>query len=299
VQPEVRSAGLIEGPARDPVDQVGHPKTITHHTISPEPPPLAERLRELFASRDLFLLLIGRELQVRYKQTALGVVWVILQPLVPAVIIAVVFGTFARLPSAGAPYLLFALCGLVLYGLLSAAISRAGSSLIRDGQLIAKIYFPRALLPLASGTAGLIDFVVGLALLLVLMFAFGVPLTPAVIAVPFIVAFTLALALAVGSAVAALSAHYRDFGHLVPFALQLLLYGSPVAYSLEILPPSIANVVALNPFVPLVEAFRWALLGTPPPTLAQILLGTTAGVIVVIVSILIFSRASRDLADVI
>jgi lipopolysaccharide transport system permease protein len=194
---------------------------------------------------------------------------------------------------------LFALSGLVLYGLLSAAISRGGSSLIRDGQLIAKIYFPRALLPLASGSAGIVDFAVGLAVVLVLIVGFGLPLTPGILLVPIIAALTLGLALSLGAAVAALSAHYRDFGHLVPFVLQLLLYGSPIAYSLEILPPSLANVVALNPLVPLVLAFRWALLGTIAPTLPQILIGSASGIVLSLIGILIFSRASRDLADVI
>ena len=273
--------------------------TLVRHTISPQPPPLGERLRELSQSRDLYVLLVGRELQVRYKQTALGVIWVLLQPLVPAIIFAVVFGAFARLPSAGAPYLLFALSGLVIYGLFSSAVSRAGASLIRDGQLITKIYFPRAVLPLASGSAGLVDFLVGFAVVLALMAAFGYWPTAAFLAIPLIIALTLALALALGLAVAALSAHYRDFGHLVPFVLQLLLYGSPVAYSMEILPSSLANVYALNPLVPLIEAFRWSLLGTPPPTVDQIVLGSASGLVMVVVGILVFSRASRDMADVI
>lgn len=272
---------------------------LVHHRISPEPPPLGEQLRELLGARDLYTILLNRELQVRYKQTALGVVWVLLQPLVPAIIFAVVFGTFARLPSAGAPYLLFALSGLVLYGLFSGAVGRAGNSLIRDGGLITKIYFPRAVLPLASGSAAIVDFLVGLAVILILMGALGQALSVTVLAIPLIVVLTLALALGLGMGVSALSAHYRDFGHAVPFVLQLLLYGSPVAYSMEILPPSLTNWYALNPLVPLIEAFRWSLLGTPAPTAGQILLGSVSGLVMVIAGILIFSRASRDMADVI
>jgi len=245
------------------------------------------------------MILLGRELRVRYKQTALGVVWVLLQPLVPAIIFAVVFGSFARLPSAGAPYLLFALSGLVLYGLFSTAVSRAGTSLVRDGGLISKVYFPRVVLPLASGSAGVVDFLVGLAVILVLMVALGQALTVAVIAIPLIVGLTLTLALGLGIAISALSANYRDFGYVVPFVLQLLLYGSPVAYSMEILPSSFANAYALNPLVPLIEAFRWALLGTPAPTAGQILLGSVSGAVMIVAGILVFSRATRDIADVI
>lgn len=249
--------------------------------------------------RDLFRILFERELKVRYKQTALGVIWVVLQPLVPAVIFAVVFGRFARLPSAGSPYFLFALCGLVVYGLFSGAVGRAGSSLVRDGQLITKIYFPRAVLPVASGAAAIVDFLVGFLLILVLMVASGRMPGLTIIAVPLVVVATLGLALGLGLAVAALSAHYRDFGHVVPFVLQLLLYGSPVVYSMELLPASFANVYALNPLVPLIEGFRWCLLGTPAPTVDQIVLGTVSGLAMVAAGILIFSRASRDIADVI
>jgi lipopolysaccharide transport system permease protein len=272
---------------------------LAHHRISPQPSPLGERLRELFGARDLFMILLGRELRVRYKQTALGIVWIVLQPLVPAIILAIVFGSFARLPSADAPYLLFALSGLVLYGLFSSSVSRAGNSLVRDGGLISKIYFPRALLPLASGSAGIVDFLVGLAVILVLMVALGYFPTVAVAAVPLIVALTLALALGLGMAVAALSAHYRDFGIAVPFVLQLLLYASPVVYSMEILPETLAKLLALNPLVPLLEAFRWSLLGTPAPTTDQILLGSASGLVLVSAGLLVFSRASRDMADVI
>jgi lipopolysaccharide transport system permease protein len=273
--------------------------SLAHHRISPEPAPIRERIGELLGARDLFMILLGRELRVRYKQTALGVVWVLLQPLVPAIIFAVVFGSFARLPSAGAPYLLFALSGLVLYGLFSTAVSRAGTSLVRDGGLISKVYFPRVVLPLASGSAGVVDFLVGLAVILVLMVALGQALTVAVIAIPLIVGLTLTLALGLGIAISALSANYRDFGYVVPFVLQLLLYGSPVAYSMEILPSSFANAYALNPLVPLIEAFRWALLGTPAPTAGQILLGSVSGAVMIVAGILVFSRATRDIADVI
>jgi len=298
VPPDLTSGQAIEMP-RESDPSAERPALLAHHTISPNAPPIAEQVRELTRSRDLFLLLVRRELQVRYKQTALGIVWVVLQPLVPALILTLVFGTFARLPSNGAPYLLFALSGFVLYGLVAGGISRAGSSLVRDGQLIAKVYFPRALLPLAGGAAALVDFFVGFVVLGVMIVGFGQPLTPALLVLPIIASLTLAFALGVGLAVAALSAHYRDFGHIVPFGLQLLLYASPIAYSLEILPRSFSDIVALNPLVPLVEAFRWALLGTPPPSAIHIALGSIVGILLATAGVFVYTRASRDLADVI
>jgi lipopolysaccharide transport system permease protein len=278
---------------------IERPVGLVRHRISPEPPPLAERLRELLGSRDLFVLLLGRELRVRYKQTALGVIWVLLQPLVPALIFAGVFGTFARLPSAGAPYLLFALSGLVIFGLFSSAASRASGSFIRDAQLVTKVYFPRAILPLASGSAAIVDFAVGLAVLAVLVVVFGIGLTPAVLAIPLIAASVITLGLAFGLAVSALSAHYRDFALTVPFVLQVTLYASPVVYSSELVPTTLRPIYGLNPLVAPVEAFRWALLGTPPPTLEQIAPALVIGSVAVAIALLVFARVSRDLSDVI
>ena len=271
---------------------------MIHHRISSEPPPISERIEELLAAWDLGVILCLRELRIRYKQTALGVAWVLLQPLVPALILAAVFGSFARLPSGGAPYLLFALSGLTLYGLVSGVVTRAGTSLVRDGGLISKVYFPRSVLPLASGLAVFVDFSVGLAVVLGLMVALGQALTFNLVILPIVVTLTMVLSLAIGLAVAALTARFRDVGHAVPFAMQLLLYGSPVVYSMEVLPSSLVDWFALNPFVPLIESFRWSLLGTPAPTLARILIGLVTGIVITGSGIYVFSRASRNLADV-
>jgi lipopolysaccharide transport system permease protein len=275
------------------------PHGAAHYRISASPPALAARLTELWRSRDLFLLLIGREIRVRYRQTILGVAWVILQPLVPALIVAVVLGTFARLPSSGTPYVLFALAGFVVFGIFAGALTRASGSFIRDGQLVTRIYFPRSLLPLSSGSVALVDFAVALAVLVVLIVALGQPLPVSIVLAPVIAILGLGLGLAVGMAVAAVSAHYRDAAIAVPFAVQLLLYASPVVYSTELVPESIRPVVALNPLVPLVDAFRAAALGTPWPPAGEVLGGGIVGVIVVAVALLVFARASRDLADVV
>jgi len=270
-----------------------------HRRISPQPPSLTEQVGELLASRDLFGLLFKRELQVRYKQTALGAIWVAIQPLVPALIFAVVFGTFARLPSSGVAYLLFALSGLVIFGLFSNAVSRAGSSFIRDGQLVTKVYFPRSILPLASGSAATVDFLVGLAVVVALMLALGVLPSGVIIVVPLMATFALAIGLGLGMAIAALSARYRDFALAVPFILQVLLYASPVVYSAELVPESWRAVYSLNPLVAIIEGFRWALLGTPAPSPGEVLTALVTGSLIVAAGILVFSRASRDLTDVI
>jgi lipopolysaccharide transport system permease protein len=257
------------------------------------------RLRELLAGRDLFLLLFGRELRVRYRQSALGIAWVVLQPLLPAVIFATVLGTFARLPSAGVSYLLFALAGLVVFGLFSGAASRSAASFVRDSSLLTKVYFPRSILPLAAGSAAVVDFFVALALLLVLSIAGGVQLGAALISIPVIAAAALGLGLAFGLAVAAMSARFRDFLIAMPFALQIALYASPALYSSELVPADFRVAYALNPLVAIVEAFRWAVLGTAPPSVTTIAAGALAGAVLTVMGLAVFDRAARDVSDVI
>lgn len=269
------------------------------HRVSADPGSVWSGIAELNGARDLFVLLLKRELQVRYKQTALGVIWVVLQPLVPAVILSIVFGTFARLPSAGLPYILFALSGLIVYGLFAGIVSRAGGSLLRDSHLITRVYFPRVVLPLAAGSAALVDFIIGFALLAVLMLAMGQPLAVSVVTAPVMVLLTCGVAFGMGIGLAALTAYFRDFHHAIPFLLQFLLYASPVLYSLEILPPSVRSILAINPLVSLIEGFRWALFGTAPPEVSIVLLGLSAGLAMIIAGLSVFWRAQRDMADVI
>lgn len=274
------------------------PGSSPHYRITPDAPSIGEQVREILGAGDLFRMLFARELRVRYKQTALGVVWVVLQPLVPALIFALVFGAFARLPSGGTPYFLFALSGLVIFGLFANAASRAGTAFIRDGQLVSKVYFPRALLPLASGSAAIVDFAVGVIAILVLMLATGHLPSIAVVAVPVITFAALALGLALGLAISALSAHYRDFAIAVPFALQVLLYASPVVYSAELVPAEFRPLYGLNPMVAITEGFRSVLLGTSAPGTAEVAMAAAIGALAIVIGVVVFSRVSRDLTDI-
>src|SRR2546423_3508575 len=268
------------------------------HRVSEEPASLLEQLRELAAAGDLFQMLLAREIRVRYRQTALGVAWVILQPLVPALIFAAVFGSFARLPSEGMPYFLFALAGLVIFSLFSNAASRAGNAFLRDGQLVSKAYFPRALLPLAAGSGAVVDFAVGLSLVVVLSIATGHATPGMIIAVPIVASVALALGLAFGLAVSALGARYRDFVIAMPFVLQVALYASPIVYSSELVPADLRVAYGLNPLVGLTETFRASVLGAAPPLGSDIALGAAVSGLVVLIGIAVFNRAARDLSDV-
>jgi lipopolysaccharide transport system permease protein len=286
-------------PAEQPAIDGAEPAPLAHHVISAAPAPLGDRIGEVWRSRDLFGLLFVRELRVRYRQTFLGVAWVVLQPLVPALIVAIVLGAFARLPSSGTPYVVFALAGFVVFGAFAGALLRAAASFLRDGQLVTRVYFPRSVLPLASGSVAAADFIVGFAVLIALALALGHVPPATIVLAPLIAAVALVLGLAVGMAVAAVTAHYRDAAIAVPFAVQLLLYASPVVYSTELVPPSLRRVVALNPLVGLVDAFRAATLGTPWPPTQELVAGGLVGIGTVLIALGIFDRASRDLADVV
>jgi len=269
------------------------------HRITSTPPSILTQAREIASAKDLFRLLFEREIQVRYKQTALGVAWVILQPLVPALIFAAVLGSFARLPSAGTPYLLFALAGLVVFGLVSNTASRAGLAFLRDGALVSKVYFPRAILPLAVGSAALVDFIVGMAVLLLLVLGAGTALTIAGLVIPLVAVASLVLGLSLGLMLSALSAHFRDFAIAIPFGFQVLLYASPVLYSAELVPENVRTLYALNPMVAITETFQWALLGAPVPPVTDLALGSLVGATICAISMAIFHRASQDIPDVI
>ena len=268
------------------------------HRIAPEPASLAAGIREVAGSGDLFWMLVAREIRTRYRQTALGVAWVVLQPLAPALIFAAVFGSFARLPSGGVPYFLFALSGLIVFGMFSNAVSRASGTFLRDSQLISKVYFPRVLLPVAAGIASAFDFIVGFVLVVVLMVGAGIVPSMTLLIAPLIALEALVLGLALGTMLAALSAHFRDFTIAVPFALQVGLYASPVLYSSELVPSDLRILYAMNPMASITEAFRASLLGSTAPSVGELAVAVAVGLGVVVASVMIYRRAARDLTDV-
>ncbi len=278
----------VERPARRPVV-----------IIQPTRGWAALNLRELWQYRDLLLILAGRDVKLRYKQTALGITWVILQPLVAAVIFAVIFGRFAQLPSDGVPYLLFVFCSLLPWNYFAGALSRAGNSLITDARLISKVYFPRLLIPLSSTGAVLIDFAVSLSVLLVLMSLYRYPPTWRVVAVPFFLLLTTLLATGVSLWLSALNVKYRDFSYAMPFLIQAWLYATPVAYASSIVPEHWRGLYALNPAVGFIEGFRWSLLGRSALTTGMVATTTIIALLVFVGGAYFFRRTERGFADVV
>jgi len=255
--------------------------------------------KELFEYRDLLYFLSLRELKLRYKQTSLGLAWVVLQPLAQAIIFAVLFGNFGRLPSNGQPYVLMVFTGLIPWGLFSNTIGRAGGSLVANSNLLSKIYFPRLIIPLASVGSVLLDSLVSVAALVLLMILFSMGVGWHVLAAPVFLLASLAMGLGVTLVVASLNVYFRDFGFAVPFVLQAWIYLTPVVYSTELIPEKWRFLYALNPTVGLVEGFRWSMLGGTSLSL-EMLVSMSVGLIVsLVVGMAIFQNIERGFADII
>ena len=255
-------------------------------------------LRELWRFRELVYFLALRDVKVRYKQTALGVAWVLLQPLLAMGIFSIVFGS-RGLTTNGVPYPLFVVSGLVPWFYFSNATSGASGSVVGNTQLISKVYFPRLAIPLGAILAYLIDLSIGLLLELVLLIAFGVGLSWQLLAVPFLVLLMLLTALSVSVWLSALDVQYRDVRYAVPFFIQVWLFATPVIYSAGDVPERWRPLLALNPMTGVIEAFRWAFLGSGDPPLTGIV--TSALIVLVLLStgLLYFRRMERTFADVI
>ena len=253
---------------------------------------------ELWAYRELLYFLIWRDVKVRYKQTVIGAAWAIVQPLMTMVVFSVIFGAFAQIPSDGVPYPVFAFAALLPWQLFANAMSNAGNSLVGSQNLITKVYFPRLLVPLAAVLGGMVDFGIAFVILLALMAGFGVAPTAAIVTLPLFVLLALATALAVGLWLSALNVQYRDVRYTIPFLTQLWMYATPVVYPSSIVPEPWRALLGLNPLAGVVEGFRWALLGTPPP-------GPLLWVSVVTVSIALvgglvyFQRMESSFADLV
>lgn len=254
---------------------------------------------ELWSYRDLLWLLAGRDVKLRYKQTVLGVIWVVLQPVVAALIFAVIFGRFAKLPSDGFPYPLFVFTGMLPWNYFAGTLQRAGNSLLTDARLISKVYFPRLLIPLASTSAVLIDFLVTLVVLLGLLFYYQVMPDWRLITLPFFLLITSLAAIGVSLWLSALNVRYRDFVYALPFLIQLWMYASPVAYSTSIIPEKWRWLYSFNPAVGFIEGFRWSLLGQSTLTLLMVVLSSIVSVLLFVSGVYYFRRVERSFADVI
>ena len=255
-------------------------------------------LRELWAYRDLALILALRDLQLRYRQTLLGVAWVVLQPLTAMLIFALVFGRLAKLPSDGVPYTSFALAGLTVWTFVSTAVTAAATSLTEDRDLVTKVYFPRMLAPVAAVLAATIELLITL-LLLIPVFAFDHVMPPLqVLTLPFWIVGAILLAIAIGLWLAAANVLYRDVRYILGFLLQAWMWISPVAFSSSLVPDRWKWVYNLNPAAGLIDGMRWALLDSPSPG-PQLAVSVASLLVILVSGAAWFRVAERVFADTI
>lgn len=267
--------------------------------LAPRPGWRAVDLGELWHFRELVWFLALREVKVRYKQTALGVAWAVLQPLLTMGVFSVFFGRLAGIPSEGVPYPVFSLCALLPWQFFAATLSGAANSLVQNQNLITKVYFPRIAIPLAAAGTALVDLAVAFVLLLGLMAWYGVRPGGAVVLLPAFLGLAAAAALAAGLWLAALNVRYRDVRYTVPFLVQIWLLATPVAYPASLVPERWRWAYGLNPMAGVVEGFRWSLLGTPAPDTAMLVASGVVTLALLVGGAFYFRRVERSFADVV
>jgi lipopolysaccharide transport system permease protein len=253
--------------------------------------------RELWRYRDLALQIAVRDVTVRYRQTAFGAIWAVLQPVGFMVVFSLIFGNVAGLSSEGLPYPLFSLAALVPWTFFANGMLLGSDSLVANSALVSKIYFPRIFLPAGVVAAGLIDLGISLVILFIIVFAWGVVPTAAVLALPLLIAITVATALGMSAALSAINVRYRDVRYVVPFAMQMWLFATPIAYSSTILDEPWRTISAINPMVGVVEGFRWATLSPVDAPLGLIAVSAASAAVLLLGGLAYFDRVERGFAD--
>ena len=256
--------------------------------------------RDLWDSRDLIYLLMRRDVAIRYKQTAIGAVWAVLQPILFALVFSLFFGRYARIPSgADVPYPVFALSGMVLWLYISSSLLKISESTVGNAQLITKVYFPRAIIPLSASAQPLVDFIVAFSIVIPVSLLYGVTPSLRILLLPGLLLLAWLVVLGAGLWFSALNVKYRDIAFVVPFMVLVGLFMTPIVYPFDLVPSSLQALYALNPAVGILETYRWLLFsGAPGPGL--LVLGPIiAAPLLLISGAWYFQRAERDFADVI
>ncbi len=273
------------------------PAPIPVLLITPSEGWIALRLREVWEYRELVGFLIWRDIKVRYKQTALGATWAIIQPLMTMVVFSLFFGQLAKMPSDGIPYPIFSFAGLVPWTFFANGLGQASNSLINSANLIRKVYFPRLVVPLATVASGIVDFALAFVVLLGMMVWYRIMPTFNVIWLPALLLLALVTALGVGLWLAALTVQYRDVRYALPFLTQFWMFATPIVYPSHLLSEPWRTVYGLNPMVGVVEGFRWALLGTAEGPGPLIGVSAVAAVLILVSGAFYFRRLEKTFAD--
>jgi lipopolysaccharide transport system permease protein len=256
-------------------------------------------LRELWEYRELLYFLTWRDLKVRYKQTALGAAWAVIQPLFMMLVFSVFFGRLAGVPSDGMPYPVFTFCALLPWQLFAHALTESSNSLVGNQNLITKVYFPRLMVPMSAVLGGIVDFGIAFVILLGMLVFYGLVPGWQILALPAFVLLAVMTALAVGLWLSALNVQYRDVRYTISFLVQFWLFATPVAYPSSLIPAQWRVLYGLNPMVGVVEGFRWSLLGKPESPSALVLVSTIVVVTLLVGGLYYFRRMEQEFADVV
>ena len=254
--------------------------------------------KELWEYRELLYFFTWRDVKLRYKQTGLGIAWAIIQPLFLMIVFSLFFGGLAQIPSDGVPYPLFSLAALLPWTLFAEGMTRSTISMVSNANIMTKVYFPRLIMPVASIMSPLVDFCFAFGILIIMMAYYGFVPTINVIFLPLLVIFAMMTSLAVGLWLSALNVKYRDFQYTVPFLIQIWMFASPVVYPASMVPEQLRFLYALNPMTGVIEGFRWALLGTNPPT-TMIFISLGVVIALLVSGVFYFRRMEQYFADIV
>jgi lipopolysaccharide transport system permease protein len=268
-------------------------------TIRIEPPRgLFElRLREVWAYRELLYFFVWRDVKIRYKQTAIGVLWVVLQPVLTMLVFTLFFGRLAKLPSDGLPYPVFYFAALVPWTYFAYALQMTTNVVVDNQRLITKVYFPRLILPISSALSGLVDFSIGFLVLAIFTVAYGIRPTLAALWLPALLTLAVFTALGVGLWLSALNALYRDVKYVIPFLIQFWMFASPVAYPSTLVPLRWRWLYGLNPMAGVIDGFRWAITGRGQAPGLLLLASSAVVALIVLGGLLFFNRMESRVAD--
>jgi lipopolysaccharide transport system permease protein len=264
-----------------------------------EPPSgwFALHLRELWNYRELLYFFVWRDVKVRYKQTAIGILWVVLQPLLTMLVATLFFGRLAKLPSQGLPYSVFCFAGVVPWTYFSTSLLNVTNVVVENQRVITKVYFPRLILPVSAALSGLVDFSIGFLVLLIYTLVFGIHPTFAILFVPLFLVLAILTVLGVGLWLSALNALYRDVRYLIPFIIQFWTLASPVYYSSQLVPQRYRWLYGLNPMAGVIDGFRWALTGRGPAPGSVLIASVVMVLFAVLGGLAFFNRMEGSIAD--
>jgi lipopolysaccharide transport system permease protein len=280
-------------------DSAARMQNLPLFVVKPSKGWVSINLPELWNYRELLYFLVWRDIKLRYKQTVLGAAWAVIQPFMTMVVFSIFFGNLAGVPSDGIPYPIFTYTALLPWYLFAHALTESGNSLVNNQQLITKVYIPRLLIPLSAILGGLVDFVIGFLVLIVLMLYFRITPSLAVVTLPLFLLLALGTAFGIGLWLSALNVQYRDVRHVIPFLTQFWLFATPIAYSSTLVPEQWRIWYGLNPMVGVVEGFRWALLGRTSSVGGLVFISCFVVAMLLLSGLVYFQRTEKTFADVV